>query len=183
MADKTKVKPARAKTLDFTDVKDSGGRFNTRRQPAGDYRAKVMSVEDSPTKETNEDQWLFTIKVGSGIFPYRCKLVPNQLWKIRNLFVAAGLPAPKKKAAVDPNKVVGKDIAVTLEDDEYENKARSQIASVFPPSELEDGARGDEDDDEPEEKPAKDKASKEKAGKGKKGKKGKKLEELNIEDM
>jgi hypothetical protein len=173
----TKVKPAKAKTLDFSDVKESGGRFNTKRQPAGDYKALVMSVEDSPTKETNEPQWLFIIKVGSGMYPYRTKLVANQLWKVRNLFVAAGLPAPKKKETVDPNKVVGKPIAVTLEDDEYDGKMKSQIASVFPPSELGEGAGDDDDsDDEPEEKPAK-------KGKDKAGKKGKKMKSLDIEEM
>lgn len=177
MATETKAKAARAKKLDFTDVKESGGRFNTKRQREGDYAGLILSVEDSPTKETNEDQWLFTIKVGSGVYPYRCKLVPNQLWKIRNIFVAAGLPAPRKKETVDPNKVVKKKIGVTLEDDEYNGKPKSNIAAVFPPSELTDGeneADDEPDDDEPKEP---------KAGKKGKKKKGKKLESLDIEDM
>jgi len=191
---------ATAKSLDFTNVKE-GGEFNKKRQTQGDYKAKVMAVKDSPTKDDGTPQWCFTIKVGSGTYPYYCKLVENQLWKIRNLFVAAGLTVPKKKVKVNPDLVVGKDIAVTLEDDEYNGRMQSNLASIFPMSELEGSPSDDEDaddgDDEVEEKPAKkkkakpvddeedevDDAAKAPRKKSKKGKKGKALEELDIEDM
>ena len=132
--------------IDFTNVKDGGGAFNKKRQPEGDYKAKITRVVDAPSKKDNTPQWLFTIQVGSGTYPYYCKHEENQYWKIRNLLVAAGMNVPKKKVKVDPNKLVGKFIAVTLEDDEYEGKAQSNVAATFPLSELDDEDTPDEDD-------------------------------------
>lgn len=137
-------KRSTAIALDFTNVKDGGGSFNKKRQPEGDYKAKIVKVEDAPAKSDGVMQWLFTIEAGDGgKYPYYCKHVENQLWKIRNLFTAAGISIPKKRVNVDPNKVVGKIIGVTLEDDEYEGKLQSNIAATFPASELE----GDDDED------------------------------------
>lgn len=134
---------SKATALDFTNVKDGGGNFNKKRQPEGDYKAKVVKVDDAPSKKDNVMQWLFSIEVNGATYPYYCKHQENQLWKIRNLFVAAGISVPKKRVNVDPNKVVGKTIGVTLEDDEYEGKLQSNIAATFPASELE----GDDDED------------------------------------
>lgn len=142
--------------LDFSDVKDGGASFNKKRVPAGDYLAKVTKVADAPTKETKEPQWLYSIqlqeKYTDRTFPMYCKLVPNQLWKLRNLFLACGVSIPKKKVKLDPNKIVGKLLGVTLEDDEYDGKAQSTISQTFPASELdEDNNEGVEDTDEDEE--------------------------------
>lgn len=140
-------------TLDFTNTKD-GVDFNKKRVPAGDYLAKVTKVVDSPTKDTKEPQWLFTIalvdKFTDRRFPYYCKLAENQLWKIRNLFIAAGITIPKKKLKLDPNRVVGKMIGVTLEDDEYDGKLQSNIVATLSPSEI-DGSDADEPDEDEEE--------------------------------
>lgn len=144
MADK-----ASAAGLDFTNVKE-GGTFNKKHQAPGDYKAKVMKVVDAPSKKDGVAQWLFTISVNEGLYPYYCKHQENQLWKIRNLLVAAGISVPKKRVKVDPNMVVGKVIGVTLDDDEYEGKMQSNIAATFPASELE-GADDDADDAEEEE--------------------------------
>lgn len=160
---------ATSKTVDMTNVKDGGGAFNKRRMPAGDYAARITKVADAETKETKEFQWLFTIDVeGGGTYPYYCKLVENQLWKIRNLCIAAGMNVPKKKLKLDPEKLVGKRIAVTLEDDEYEGKAQSVVQATFPLSELEeseaaDDEADDDDDDDEEEAPPVKKAAKKKA--------------------
>jgi len=138
------------KTLDFTNVKDGGGAFRKTRQPAGDYRATITKAATVPIKDkAGQTQWLFTIKAGSGVYPYYCQFSAEALWKIRNLFVAAGFNVPKKKVAVDPNKIVGKVIGVTLADDEYDGKAQSTIDAVFPASEL-DGAEEADDEDEDE---------------------------------
>ena len=140
--------------LDFTNVKD-GGSFNKKHQTPGDYRAKITKVVDAKSKKDDSKMWLFTIQVGTGLYPFYCKIQENQLWKIRNLFVAAGINVPKKRVAVDPNKVVGKEIGVTLEDEEYEGKMQSEIGAVFPTSELEDydpdDSEDDDDDDDDEE--------------------------------
>jgi hypothetical protein len=143
---------ATAKTIDLTNVKDGGGAFNKRRMPAGDYPARITKVADAQAKEDKSSagfMWLFTIEVdGGGTYPYYCKLVENQLWKVRNLCLAAGMQVPKKKLKLDPEKLVGKRIAVTLEDDEYEGKAQSVVNATFPLSELLENADDDDDDDD-----------------------------------
>jgi hypothetical protein len=169
---KEELKPASAKALDFTNVKDGGGLFNKKRQPAGDYRAKVTKVVDSPAKKDGTPQWLFTIQVGTGTYPLYCKLVPEQLWKLRNLLMAAGLNVPKQRLKVDPNKVVNREIAVTLDDDEYDDgdkvHKQSVVTATFPLSELdpdanrdtEDEADDDDDDEEEDDTPPPAKKSK-----------------------
>lgn len=138
-------------TLDFTDVKDGGGLFNKRRVPMGDYEAKITKVTDAPTKEKKEPQWCFTIELTKAYtdrkFPYYCKLEANQLWKVRNLFIAAGKTIPKKKVKINPGLVVGKIIGVTLEDDEYDGKMQSNIVQIFPASDL---SKSDDDLDDTE---------------------------------
>ena len=149
---KEELKAAGAKALDFTNVKEGGGLFNKKRQPAGDYKGKVIKVVDAPTKKTNEPQWLFTIAVGTGTYPLYCKLVPEQLWKLRNLLMAAGLNVPKQRLKVDPNKAIGREIAVTLDDDEYDDGEKvhkqSVVTATFPLSELDASASADDEDDD-----------------------------------
>lgn len=205
---------ASAKAVDFSGVKDRGN-FNPKHIAEGDYAAKIVKVEDAESKKDQSFQYVFTIKLNKfsqNSYPYYCKLQENQLWKLRNIAVAAGLNVPKKRMKFDPNKVVGKSIGVTMEDDEYEGKMKSVIGAVFPISELADGAEIEDDateddfeegapvvagaDDEAfdpedeagsetEEKPKKkkDKGAKGKKGKKKKGADGENLEELDISDV
>jgi hypothetical protein len=144
-----KGRPAKKKILDFTNVKDRGP-FNPKHKPSGGYLGHIAKVEET-TSQAGNDQWVFTVTLpddATAAYPYRCLFDEKQLWKIRNLCVAAGLTVPKKKVALDPNKLVGKDIGIQLEDDEYDGKLKSVIDAVFPASELDaaDEAGGDEDD-------------------------------------
>ncbi len=144
--------PASARNIDMTNVKE-GGAFNSRQVPAGDYRLRVVDVQDGEVKRgdnAGSPQWTFVIQIATGKhkggkYPYRCTLVENQLWKVRNLLVAAGITVPKQRLKVDPNKLIGKVVGGTLEDDEYDNKVRSQITAIFPVDEL---VEDDEDQDE-----------------------------------
>jgi hypothetical protein len=151
---------ATVRQVDFSGVKDGGGNFNKSRIKAGDYLAIITKVVDAVAKDKT-DQYLFSIKIKShstSIFPYYCKLQENQLWKLRNLFVAAGKTVPKKRVKVDPNQIVGKLIGVAVEDTEYEGKEQSQIAAVFPAAEIgddeslsDDNSPMTDDDDEDDE--------------------------------
>lgn len=136
---------ASAAQFDFTNVKD-GGSFNKKHQAPGDYAAKITKVQDAKAKSDGVSMWLFTIQAGTGTYPFYCKHDANQLWKIRNLFVAAGINIPKKRVKIDPNKVIGKSIGITLEDEEYDGKMQSNVAATFPTSELEGDALDDDDD-------------------------------------
>lgn len=158
MADSARSK-ASTQVIDFTNVKDGSG-FNKKRMPAGDYLARITRVEDSPSKKDNEPQWLFTIALEDRrtiAYPYYCKLVENQLWKLRNLIQASGISVPKKKIKLDPEKLVGKLIGITLEDDEYEGKEQSVIAAIFEANEVVPGdtrPADDDDDIDDEDEPA-----------------------------
>lgn len=130
-------KKATRKVLDFTNVKDRGN-VNPVRVDEGDYKMKILSVSEETSSKGN-DQWLFILQLegrANATYPYYCGFDTNQLWKVRNLFVASGVQVPKKKVGVDPNKIIGKFVGATLVDDEYEGKMKSVIESVFPVSDL-----------------------------------------------
>lgn len=148
---------ATARVVDLTNVKESSG-ISKKRMPAGDYAAVITKVEDAISKKSGEDKtpmYLFTIKLkenSGAVYPYYCVLQENQLWKLRNIFIAAGKTVPKKKLRIDPNSIVGKLIGVTLEDSEHEGKEQSEITGVFPAADLDDSALSASDDnDEPAE--------------------------------
>jgi hypothetical protein len=153
------AKKVAARTLDFSNVKESSG-INPKHKDDGEYRAKVVEIRDDPAKD-GEAMWLFLFKLNedsTATYPYYCKLVDNQLWKLRNLFIAAGQPLPKRAVKIDPNKVVGKEVGLILEGEEYEGKMKSVISGIIPPEELtDDDSEVEEDDeefDEEEEAPA-----------------------------
>lgn len=135
MATPSKVKKH---AIDFTNVKEASG-INPKRMDAGDYRAVVVNIEETLKDEI--PMWNFHIQLSdnrSAVYPYYCKLQENQLWKLRNLLIAAGKSVPKKRVNVDPTSIVKKEIGITLADDEYEGKLKSVIDAVFPAAELAD---------------------------------------------
>lgn len=147
---------ATAHILDFSNVRDQGS-FRPKHMPEGDYRMKIESVLDDKSKEGNA-MWVYTISLVSNpraTYGYYCLLGnEKQLWKIRNLFVAAGLAVPKKRVKVNPDKLIGMEIGASLVDDEYEGKMKSVIDGVFPVTELtEDDVVDDEVVEDDEESP------------------------------
>lgn len=131
---------ATKQAVDFTNVKEMN--FVPRRVPAGEYRAKITKVEDH-TSQSNKtgkaDNWVFTIVLNAhsrNTYPYYCGFDEKQAWKIRNLCIAVGIAVPKKRIMVDPNKLVGKELGVLMDDDEYEGKLKSAVQAVFPTDEL-----------------------------------------------
>jgi hypothetical protein len=153
------------RVIDFSNVKDQGA-FNPRRMPEGVYAARVTAFAESVAKSSGNDMWTYTVQLTdfpSAVYPYRCTLNAEALWKIRNIFIACGIDVPKKRMNVDPERVVGKDIAVELEDDEYEGRPKSNVFQVYS---LKDMAKlmnkgkvtdadleDDEEDDDEEEPP------------------------------
>jgi hypothetical protein len=137
--------PATKRAINFTNVKELA--FNPKHKPAGEYRAKIVKVEDDESKQGNA-QWIFTIVVTTdqrSTYPYYCGLDEKQAWKIRKLCIAAGIPVPKKRVMVDPNKLVNKEIGITLDDDEYEGKMKSTIVDTFPTDDLAKDSPEDEE--------------------------------------
>ncbi|MGE3487466.1 MAG: hypothetical protein AB7L09_22320 [Nitrospira sp.] len=144
--------------MDFTDVKEQSG-FNPVRQDPGDYRGKVKSVTAGKSKENNNPMLTYAIQDvnrPSAVYRFQCVLTPNSMWKMRNLIVACGLTNPTgKKLRLDPERLVGRELGMSLDDDEYNGNVRSQIINVFPASELEETEVSSEDDvDDEEDEPA-----------------------------
>lgn len=140
--------------MDFTDVKEQSG-FNPVRQDPGDYRGKIKGLTRGKAKETNNPTLTFAVqdtKRPSAVYRYQVVLIPSSMWKMRNLIVACGLVNPTgKKLKFDPDKLVGREIGMSLDDDEYNGNVRSQIINVFPATELEEteiSAEDDVDDDD-----------------------------------
>lgn len=121
-------------SIDFSDVKSPV--YSSVHQEPGVYNAKIDGADMTKTKSDNTDMLVFAIKVGPGRYPYYCKIVPNQLWKLRELIEAAGTKVPNKVVQIDPAKYVGARINVELEDDTFYSKLRSRVARVAPFSEV-----------------------------------------------
>lgn len=129
-------------SIDFSDVKAPS--FSTVHQEPGVYNAEIAGVEMTKTKSDNTDMLVFAIVAGPGRYPYYCKIVPNQLWKLRELIEAAGTKVPNKVVQIDPAKYVGARINVELEDDSYQGKLRSRVARVATFSELAPKSKAEE---------------------------------------
>ena len=83
--------------IDFTKTEDSSS-WNTKQIPEGLHAAKVASVQETEAKD-GTDMLLFGFKLKepkykTRNFPFYCKLQQNQLWKLRDLLVAAGETVP-----------------------------------------------------------------------------------------
>ena len=72
-------------------------------------------------------------------------LTPKALWKLRGCLEAMGISVPKSKVNIPMNKLIGKEVGVTLADDEYEGKISSKPADYI---DLDTLAGNDVDDDE-----------------------------------
>jgi hypothetical protein len=143
----------------MTNVKDASP-FNSKHMPEGDYAAVIVDVADQESKSGN-DMWVYTIRLKDyprAVYAYYCVLEERSLFKVRHLFTAAGIDLPRSVKLIDPNKIVGKEIGVGLEDEEYDGNMRSKITAVM---ELKDMAVNnsapdlDEDDEEEEPTPPK----------------------------
>lgn len=137
--------------LDFSKTEDRAS-WNSKHMPAGLYKAEIATVEETTAKD-GTDMLIYGFrpsnpKYKTRNFPYYCKLQANQLWKLRDLFIAAGQTVPKKAVTLDPNKIVGKIVAIELEDDTYDGKIRSVMEGVYDATLVEEEElAADEDSD------------------------------------
>ncbi len=146
--------------VDFSKTEERSG-WNTKRVPEGIYAAKVVSVQETEAGDSTpmlvygfqlEDR-----RYRSRLFPFYCKLQPNQMWKLRDLFVAGGESVPKGKGQLDAEKPVGKVVAVEIADDDYNGNERSSIDGVFGTDILDDEpVPGNDDEDEEGDEPDED---------------------------
>lgn len=131
-------------SMDFSNVKEQSG-FNSKRLAAGDYVATISSVEVGKSK-ADKPMVIFGLQPkdhASAVYPYYCVLQENQLWKMRNVLVACGVKVPKGKVSIDPERLMGKELGIALEDDEYEGKERSTVEAVFPAHDVDGYDKGE----------------------------------------
>lgn len=135
--------------LDFSKVEDRSA-WNSRQMPEGLYEAKIVLVDD---KDASDGGSMRTYglqptqkKYRSRLFPWYCKLQANQLWKLRDLFIASGNEVPKKNVQLDPELPVGAIIAIEIADGTGQYSDRSQVESVYSVKVLEDLMDDDEED-------------------------------------
>jgi hypothetical protein len=146
---------ATKRVVDLSDV-TGGGNFKPRRKLEGEYRAKIVKVDDH-LKEGKTPGWVYTIQVDGdsrSTYPYYVNPEKKQAWKIGTICRAAGLPnVIGKRINFDPNKLVNKPVGIYLMDDEYEGREKSAIDDIFPIDEVttpadEDSVEVDTDDEE-----------------------------------
>lgn len=154
--------------IDFSGVDKeirSGGR--AAHVPEGDYLAKPVKAELRKSEKSGSKylSWRFQLiepKKYKGKTLYdRTSLKPDALWNLRNLIHAAiGKNIAGKVLNFDPEVIYGKPLMITVEDDEYEGKIRSQIVDYQPKKKYEeadeDEDEEDEDDEEEEEEEEED---------------------------
>lgn len=141
-------------SLDFSKVEERSG-WNSKEMPEGLHEFKIELVD---LKDANDGTAMWTYglrptnpKYKTRLFPYYCKHQQNQLFKLRDLFTAAGLSVPKKKTSLDPDAPVGKIIAAEVSDATGQYAGRSEIDGVYDRSIIDDDqVDGDEDVDDEE---------------------------------
>lgn len=142
--------------VDFGDTESRGGAKGSRSAhvPEGDYAVKVTGAKLDKSSE-KDTPGIFVTYVITDPKKYKGKTLRDRLWlsdkalwRIRQTWEALGVQVPSKKVKLDPKKIIGKTCAVTVEDDEYEGKIRSNIVDTFLLSEYKDlQANADEDEE------------------------------------
>ena len=143
---------ATSKVVDGTNVKERG-QFNPRHKEPGDYLAVIVAVDDH-TSKNGGDGWVATLQLDSdsrATYPYYMQLGEKTAFKVWSIFEAAGIPLPKKRVKIDPNRLVNREVGIALEDDEFNDRVKSSIIQVFPPVELEANASEAVDEEEVDE--------------------------------
>jgi hypothetical protein len=145
-------------TVDFGDTESRGGKKSERgtHVPPGDYAVKVVKTQLGKSSE-KESPGIFVTYQITAPKKYKGKklvdrlwLTKKALWRVRQTWEACGVKVPSKKVKLDPKKIIGKTCAVSVDDDEYEGKIRSNIVDTFLLSDYEE-IQADEDDLEEDE--------------------------------
>lgn len=140
------------------EIRKGGGRV---RIPEGDYLGKIVEAELKTSERSGSRYFSWKFQVASGEFKGKTlymttSLKPEALWNLRNLIHAAtGKNVAGKVLDFDPEKLYGKLVGMSVEDNEYtkdgSTRVTSQVASVFPKDDLKDSDDDSDDDEEVEE--------------------------------
>jgi hypothetical protein len=155
----------KAMEVDFTGT-DTEIRQRAKHIPPGNYMTKIVGwkkkYKDNDKSNAPYISWRFQITEGkhkgTPLFE-NTSLSPDALFNLRNLIFAATdgkKNVAGKKIKFNPDNLVGKAILCVVEDDEWNNKIRSVVADVRPPSEAEEEEEEDEEEEDEEEEEEED---------------------------
>jgi len=120
--------------IDFSKTEERSG-WNTKHITEGLHKMKVESVKETEAGDGVAMLVFALVPESASLktrrFPFYCKLQQNQLWKLRDLLVAAGQTIPKRAVNIDPSVIVGKFIAAEVEDDNYQGNVRSSVNGTY----------------------------------------------------
>lgn len=144
-----------AEVIDLKNLPEGGG--SKFRVPEGDYLFKVKSVSLGTSQAGKKMfTWEFVGvegKVKGKVLKEYTSLAPNALWKLRDVIeaITGRIPgaADVKKLLQYCKKLVGKEVGITLEDDEFTNdKGKTSISSKASDFISTDDLDGEPDDDD-----------------------------------
>lgn len=157
---KKKKKASNIIEVNFEGVKS----FKT--APEGTYTVEVKEVEQGTSGEGNDKlDWTFQITEGKqkgGLLWTTTSLLPQALFKLRDLLDALGMEVPDDAMELDLDDVVGMTCGVVVYHEDYNGKPQAKISDFISADDV--GAGEEEDEEDEEEKPKKGK-SKSKASK------------------
>lgn len=153
---KNKASSGDVVTVDFEGTESRGGKKSgggRKHYPEGDYKVKVKDAKWGRSANKESPRLEVTYNFTEGKLKGKeirddLYLSPKALWRLRNAMEAMGIQVPDKKVKVNPDKLVGKTCAVTLEDEEYEEKIYSRVTDTYSLDEWDDSASDLDDDDE-----------------------------------
>lgn len=149
---------AKPVVVDFSDTETRGGKKGSggrKHYPPGDYAVKCIRAATGKSADKETPRIEVTYRFTQGKLKGKeirddLYLTPKSLWRVRQTMEAMGIKVPSKKVKVDPSKFVGKTLAISIDDDEYDDKIYSRVTDSFLLSEFEDGEDDDTDDEDEE---------------------------------
>lgn len=135
--------------IDFSKEVEGGG--GGVRIPENDYKGQIVKIKKIRSSEKDTPGLAVTVKVTEGKFKGkkltdRLWITPKSLWRVRSLLEALGLSVPKKVVNIPIKKIIGKEVGMTVIDDEpYNGRIKSKIGDFV---DLETLADLDDEDDE-----------------------------------
>lgn len=141
-------------------MRGSGGGVKV---PEGDYRMKIVKIEQTETKDDGRSMLVLHYKFVEGkhkgkLIKDRIVLVGNEdkkdtLWKLTQVLEALGKKIPDSAFKLNIDNLIGGEVAVTVIDgNEYKGHIKSEVGDVNDLSILEEeNEDDDEDDDEDDE--------------------------------
>jgi hypothetical protein len=133
-------------SVDFSNTQGNN------KMPEGDYQVRVKEVELGES-QAGQPKLDFKLEVTEGkhegkILYQTCSLQPQALFNLRNLLEAAEYPIESGAFDLDIDELIGLELGVTVEHEEYQGKTKNRIVDFFSLSEMESEDDEDEDDED-----------------------------------